>query len=136
VILADTGILYALIDADDEWHQRVVEWWGAASEPVLVPVTVLPEVTYLLHQRISPLAEVAFVEAVVRGEFSVEPLEAEDMTRAAAVMAEYADLGLGFVDATIVAIAERLRVRTVATTDRRHFSAVRPRHVRALVLAP
>jgi predicted nucleic acid-binding protein len=38
----------------------------------------------------------------------------------------YADLPLGAVDASVVAVAERLRVRQVATLDRRHFSVVRP----------
>ena len=43
---------------------------------------------------------------------------------------------LGFVDATIVAIAERLKVRTLATTDRRHFAAIRPSHVERFTLVP
>jgi len=43
---------------------------------------------------------------------------------------------LGFVDATIVAVAERLKVRTLATTDRRHFGAVRPAHVDRFRLVP
>lgn len=40
------------------------------------------------------------------------------------------------VDASIVAVAERLDVRKIATLDRRHFSVVRPRHVDALELIP
>jgi predicted nucleic acid-binding protein len=43
---------------------------------------------------------------------------------------------LGLVDASIVAIAERLKVRVLATTDRRHFGAVRPRHVERFTLVP
>jgi uncharacterized protein len=136
VILADTGVLYALVDADDEWHHRVVAWWASAGDDILLPVTVLPEVTYLLHTRISQQAEIAFVEAVAKGEFAVEHLEDEDLPRAAAIMADYADQKLGFVDATLVAMAERLRVRAVATTDRRHFSPIQPRHARRLVLLP
>jgi predicted nucleic acid-binding protein len=33
--------------------------------------------------------------------------------------------GLGFVDSVIVALAERLKVASVATTDRRRFDPVR-----------
>jgi predicted nucleic acid-binding protein len=40
------------------------------------------------------------------------------------------------VDATVVAVAERLRVRVLATTDRRHFGAVRPAHADAFTLVP
>ena len=41
----------------------------------------------------------------------------------------YADLPLGAIDASVVALAERLGLTTVATLDRRHFTVVRPKHV-------
>jgi hypothetical protein len=43
---------------------------------------------------------------------------------------------LGFVDTTVIAIAERLKVATIATTDRRHFGAVRPAHRDRFLLVP
>lgn len=135
-IVADAGPLYALVDADDAWHRRVVEWWGAQPRKVVVPAPVLPEVSYLLQTRISAAAECAFIRAVTHGELVVEQLEPEDFVRAAALMQQYADLPLGFTDAAVVAIAERLGTREILTTDRRHFSVVRPVHARALVLLP
>jgi predicted nucleic acid-binding protein len=48
----------------------------------------------------------------------------------------YADFPLGFVDAVVVATAERLGLSEVATIDRRHFTAVRPAHVEAFTLLP
>lgn len=44
--------------------------------------------------------------------------------------------GLGFVDSSVVAIAERLSIDTIATTDRRHFTSLRPSHVARFVLVP
>jgi predicted nucleic acid-binding protein len=114
----------------------VVKWWERAREDVLVPVVVLPEIAYLLQRRIGPRAEREFVEAVVSGEFTVEPLDPEDIARAAELMSVYADTPIGLVDASILAAAERLDVATVLTTDRRHFSLMRPRHVAALRLVP
>lgn len=135
-VLADTGPLYALVDRTDIWHDRVRAWWASQRGPVLIPVSVLPEVSYLLQTRIGPTAEQAFIRAVADGEFITESLEPEDILRAAALMRDYADLPLGFVDASIVAIAERLDVRDILTTDRRHFGVIRPQHVAAFVLAP
>ncbi|MFF7778494.1 hypothetical protein ACFZCG_29260 [Streptomyces tanashiensis] len=40
------------------------------------------------------------------------------------------------MDASVIACAERLGVREVATVDRRHFGAVRPAHVDAFTLLP
>jgi predicted nucleic acid-binding protein len=41
---------------------------------------------------------------------------------------------LALVDAAVVAAAERLGAAAIATTDRRHFSVVRPLHVAAFEL--
>lgn len=135
-VVADTGALYALVDASDAWHARVTAWWRSQSGDIVVPITVLPEVCYLLQTRIGPAAECAFVQAVAEGEFTVEAAEPEDLVRAASLIDKYADLPLGFVDASVVAIAERLGTRDILTTDRRHFSVVRPRHARSFTLLP
>ena len=135
-IIADTGALYALADADDRWHQRVVDWWRSNTVPILVPVTVLPEVAYLLATRIGPVAEESFIQACADGEFTVEQLEEQDLVRSAELLRQYAELPLASVDATVAAVAERLSSRTLLTTDRRHFSVVRPRVARHYALVP
>jgi predicted nucleic acid-binding protein len=135
-VVVDTGPLYALIDHDDSWHNRVVKWWRANGERVVVPVCVLSEVCFLLHTRISPDAEASFVNAIADGEFEIEPLEHEDFERIDAIMTKYADLELNFVDAAVAATAERLDAATLLTTDRKHFSAIQPRHASAFQLSP
>lgn len=136
IVIADTGPLYALIDRSDAWHRRVADWWSAQTRPVLVPAVVLPEVCYLLQTRIGTAAEQAFVGAVVAGEFITEPLEPEDIERAAALMQQYADLPLGFVDSVVIATAERLSASAILTSDRRHFTVVRDVRGAALRLQP
>ena len=133
-VVVDTGILYAAADVRDAWHLRARTWLEGTSDPLLVPVTVLPEVTYLLAARLGAKAERSFVASVAAGELGLEPVLKADMERCRALLDEYPQIG--FVDASILAVMERLRVRILATTDRRHFAHVRPRHVRALDLLP
>jgi hypothetical protein len=52
------------------------------------------------------------------------------------LLTRYRDFQLGFVDAAVVAVVERLGEPKLATLDRRHFGAIRPRHVEALELLP
>ena len=125
-----------MADPDDQWHERVREWWERQRGELSVPVTALPEVAFLLQHRLGPDAELDFVRSVVAEELAIESLEAEDVARAAELLADYRDLRLGFVDASIVAMAERLGVRAIATTDRRHFGVIRPRHVERLRMVP
>ena len=101
----------------------------------MLPATI-PEVCYLLQTRIGTAAEEAFVRAVADGEFVIEPLDDEDFPRIADLVHPYRDLPLGFADASIVAVAERIATREILTTDRQHFGVVRPRHTKALTLVP
>ena len=55
-------------------------------------------------------------------------MTAKDLERVNQILEQYADSQLDFVDAVIVAIAERLRITRVLTLDRRDFSIMRPRH--------
>ena len=133
-LLVDTGVLYALADRRDAWHGKVKRYLQSSAQPLLAPVTILPEVAYLLRDRIGPDAERAFVASVAKGELGLESLMSRDWTRIETLMATYDFLGL--VDASVIAIAERLKLTTIATTDRRDFSIVRPAHVERLTLVP
>ncbi|MBI2616401.1 MAG: PIN domain-containing protein [Gemmatimonadetes bacterium] len=134
--LADTGAVYALLDRDDVWHDRVKRWWEAATEAVLLPITIVPEASYLIGRWLGAGAERAFVQAIADGQFTVEPLDPDDFPRAADLMGVYLDAPLGFVDASVVAVGERLGIVRLLTTDRRHFALVRPRHLPAFELLP
>ncbi len=52
------------------------------------------------------------------------------------LLRQYADLPLEFVDAAVVAVAERLEQTRVATLDHRHFSVVKPLHCERFTLVP
>ena len=133
-LLVDTGVLFALADTSDAWHTRTRALVASRHESLLVPVTVLPEVAYLLHERIGPRAERAFVRSVADRELAIEDVRAHDWGRVEELMGEYEVIGL--VDATVIAIAERLKLHTIATTDRRHFGMVKPKHVARFALVP
>ncbi len=133
-ILVDTGVLYALADQDDAWHARARQWLDGVNELLVVAVTVLPEITYLLHARLGPRAEQRFIASVLAGDIELDMLKLRDIVRARELMTRYPDLG--FVDLTLVAAAERLKIRTIATTDHRHFARVTPTHVPAFELVP
>jgi hypothetical protein len=135
-MLLDTSALYAIADRDDKWHGAMVEAVEACVAERIVPVSVLTEACYLLGRYLGPAAERQLLRALIDGELLLEGLDLRDLERADAVLQKYADANIGFVDASIVAIAERLNVGTIATTDRRHFGMLRPKHCRAFNLVP
>ena len=76
------------------------------------------------------------LEDIVSGTLQVEDLLPEDYARAAEICEQYADARVGFVDATVLSVVERLGEPKLATLDHRHFGLLRPRHVEALELVP
>lgn len=134
--LVDTGIIYALADKGDAWHRRAAESVVGFPGRLMVPASVIPEACYLLNSCLGPFAETAFLVALNNREMSVEQVTAPDMARAVEILKQYSDANIGFVDASLVAVAERLGINILFTTDRRHFSLIKPAHCSAFTLLP
>lgn len=132
--IVDTGILYALFDARDEWHARAAAFFKAHAGDVVVPLTILSEVGYFVDEKFGSRGARSLADWLSQGVVQLEGLLPQDLRRMTLIMAKYPDLG--FVDSSVVVIAERLMIDTIATADRRHFGGVRPSHAERFTLAP
>ena len=121
-LICDTG---ALIDylvegaADHRLFRHAID----QARTRYVPGLVLAEVDYFLrHER---TAMQAFMQDLARGAFTYAPPTLGQLAQAMDVDGRFADLRLGLVDSSVVALAESLGVYRLATRDVRHFAAVR-----------
>jgi predicted nucleic acid-binding protein len=101
-----------------------------------VPGPILTEVCYMAESRLGSETEALFLDSLASGEFELEAVDASDLARMAELVRRYADFPLGAADASVVAVAERLKTARIATLDHRHFRAVRPAHCDAFELLP
>ncbi len=109
MIVVDTGLLVALLDADDRHHERCATWLGVNDEALVVPIPVVTETCYFIERDSGPALEANFLQSFGAGEtFEMIDLRPGDWARAADFIRTYADLPLGVVDASVMAIAERL----------------------------
>lgn len=136
MIVCDTGPLVAAVDADDHHHRECLDLLETVEGPIVVPVTVAVEVCQLVERARGAGPEAGFLRSLVAGDLHLEEVGSGDLARAADLVETYADLPLGMVDASVVAVAERLAVTELATLDRRDFSVVRPVHTEAFILLP
>lgn len=134
VAVVDSGPLIATADRDDDNHRRSLEILERSELSLVVPSPVTSEAGFLIGRRLGPHAEARFVREIA--EYEVEAPNESDWLRIAELIERYADLLLGTVDASVVAIAERLDASLLVTLDRRHFTVVRPRHREAFELLP
>ena len=120
-VILDTGVLYAYYDRSDAWHRRAAALVRSEAGELLVPAPVIPEVDHLLGRRLGPRAQRVFYRSLADGDYVVVDLPHDRYARVSELNDRFADLDLGFVDASLVAIAEITGVRRIATSDRRHF---------------
>lgn len=118
-ILVDTGPLVSAIDKKDPAFAMAGTALETLRRNAIVPSPVIVEADHLVRKRVGNHAARRFLKTVAGGGHEVAFLTAGLMRRAAELDRKYADLNLGFVDASVMAIAERhdLPIFTFDFTD-------------------
>jgi predicted nucleic acid-binding protein len=135
-ILLDPSAVLAAADAADLNHGAAVEWFERVDEPLLLGALGLGELDLLLQRELGVAATRAVVASLVAGAIRLVPPTTEDLARAVELMTEAAEHRPRLADALLVATAERLSIRRVASFDRRPLAVFRPRHSRTLDFEP
>ena len=135
-VLIDSSFLFALINQQDAYHDACV--WVARNNNFdkRLLVTVIPETCYLLHKWLGHQVMRSFVDNLRDPIWMIEQVTQQDFVRVGEILKQYADARLDLVDATLVAVAERMNIDTVLTLDRRDFYIIRPLHIDHFTVLP
>jgi predicted nucleic acid-binding protein len=125
-IIMDTSCIVGLIDRGCKKHDQIRKIVTDEHNEIIIPSPVIPEVCYMLNKRFGPEVELRFIDDIAGAELQVEVLEFKDVLRVPEIIRKYRSLNMGFVDAAVTAIAERLGINKLLTLDNRHFNAVVP----------
>jgi predicted nucleic acid-binding protein len=116
LITLDTSGSYALLDARDPDHELTAAALRADPGPYLVPAGILAEIAYLIEARLGDRVLDLWLADLASGAFMIDCGDG-DLARIRELVTRYADLPLGFADASVIACAERSGGR-VLTLDR------------------
>lgn len=130
-LICDTGALLDYLVASAPDHRLFKDAIHRARTRY-VPGLVLAELDYFLRNERAAMR--SFMHDLQRGAFTYAPPAIDQIRRAMDIDERYAELNLGLVDASILALADDLGIRRVATRDIRHFSAARLRDGSAVEL--
>lgn len=133
--LADTGFVVALLNSSDIKHKDVTAVY-LQQRQILLPQTVLAEVAYLLGRDAGIPTVVAFLRGMADSRFHVVALTDADLKRVAEILEKYADSRIDFVDASVMAVAERYGSTKILTLDQRDFRLFRPHHCQSFEILP
>lgn len=135
-VLVDTSFLVSLVNPQEKHHAACAITAQKVQAQLVVPASVIPEAAYLIHARMGHRVMRAFIEQMQQPTWEMELVYLDDLARSSELLDQYADNDIDFVDTTIIAIAERLKIHQILTLDRRHFSIIRPRHTNHFELLP
>ncbi len=133
-VIADTSGIIAFLDRDDRYHSQSVNI--VQNYQIYVPVTVLPEVDYLVTKYLGERVARSFLEDLSDGYFIYLDINLENINKANKLMKRYQDLPLGFVDASLVILAEYHQIKRILTLDRRHFNLIQSERMNYLEILP
>lgn len=135
-IAVDTGILVALLDDTDKYHEACQTCLRKLPEHIRFYSTeacltealhLLPQ-TLLVKQRLRTLLKLL--------DISIVTLDMARLERVFLLLEKYNDLPMDFADATLVVACENLDISHVFTLDKRDFGIYKPKHVQRFKLMP
>lgn len=133
-ILIDTGPIVAVLDKNDQHHEKCKAHAEQLPEVVYTCWAVLTEACYLLRHR--PDLVERLIEMVDEGHYELLDIPSEEITQVGGVLAKYGDQQIDIADACLVHLADREEISTIFTVDDRHFQLFRNAKGNPLKLVP
>src|SRR5438874_9374260 len=136
MMLTDAGPLIALVDARDRHNGACVATLRQLTPPMVTILPAFTEAMYFAAGAARWAGQERLWMMVERGVVVLRDLEPADLVHARDLMRQYRDVPMDFVDAALVAYAERENLDQIFTLDRRGFSAYRLRGRRPFTIFP
>lgn len=126
-IILDTSAIIGVMDRDFEKHLKLKDLVTDDRNLLIIPSPIISEISYILNKRFGVEIELLFLKEILKNAFQLEVIRFTDIIRIVEILEKYKDLNIGYVDASIVAISERLKINKILTLDRRHFEILTPK---------
>lgn len=144
IAIVDSGFVYALFDTDDKHHEKALSIIGDTQWEFYTPPVIFVEIFKLMadREKSGHRSRASLVRDFARGltivseqpGFYFEELTPADTYRVIQILNQYADSGVDYVDAVVVALAERFRTPYVMTTDQDDFRRYVPNFTQHFIL--
>ena len=125
MIVVDTSAILAYMNSADDHHEAVAEWLERESDDLVTTPLIVAEADFLVSSRGGEAASQALRADLASGAYLVEWWP-EAMRESVLVATDYSGSGIGLADASLVALAQRVKTNRIATLDERHFRLVTP----------
>jgi uncharacterized protein len=122
--LTDSGPLFALLNRNDDYHERATAAIDRVTGPLLTTWPVVAETMYLLGESAGWSGQNALWTMIVREHLVLLNIGSSQYGRVRELMDRYKDLPMDLADGTLVAVAEQESLRRILSFDH-HFHVYR-----------
>ena len=133
-VLIDTGPWVAILDDQDAHHRACVQALAVLDGPLYTCWPVVTQATWLL--RHSPGAVRRLLDSINTPFVELLSLAGPEVRPIAELLEKYKSIRPQLADAALVYLAERERIETIFTLDRRDFSIYRTGRGRSFRILP
>ena len=126
-ILLDTGVIVALLDRRERYHNQCVAVVDRLERPLVTCEAVIAESCYLLREL--PGAPETVVENVERNVFQIPFQLSQSAAAVRIILRKYRDLPAAFADACLIYPADQFSTADILTLDQ-DFNTYRWRRTR------
>lgn len=125
MIVIDTSVVLAFMDRRDANHEPVRKWMQRQEQELATTPLVVAELDHLVSRQGGPGAARALRADLDSGAYLVDwwPTALHETLT---IAKRHESMELGLTDASLLALAGRLRTTDIATLDERHFRALKP----------
>jgi len=115
-VLLDTGVIVALLDRSEKFHQACAEAVRELAAPLITCESVIAESCYLLRNL--PGAPEAVIENVAAGIFQVPFQLSREAVGVKQVLRKYRDRRIDLADACLIRLADEFETADILTLDK------------------
>ena len=113
--IIDTGPITAFFDGGDKYSMPFREWLQIFRGRLYTTLAVVTEVSYLLDDNKS--IQIDFIEWIKNGAITIKEIPNDDFQFIHKYMRKYADTPMDFADASLVVLADKLKLGNIITFD-------------------
>jgi len=113
--LLDTGVIVALLDRSEGFHDACADALKAIESPLVTCEAVIAESTYLLRNLAG--APEAVIENVAAGIFHLPFQLSRETTSLKQILRKYRDRSIDLADACLIRLAEEFETGDILTLD-------------------
>lgn len=113
--IIDTGPILAFFDESDRYSKPFRDFMKSFTGRLYTTLAVVTEVSYLLEE-IQP-AQLDFIEWIRNGAIQISSIDNSDFALIHKYMSKYKDTPMDFADASLVILANKLKINKIMTFD-------------------